>query len=221
MSMIGYIRRITAEEAGKLREDPARVTDLIRPGGFQRAYLDRMQGRGSSKFDAMTAAFAQARKIKEELMRSGRPPGPPTPEELERLMKPLQNAGVFGDDPKVCNLQKSWHALHYLLCGSADAVDTDLGKAILGGAEIGPDVGYGPARLLAPQEVQAVAQALAAVSKQELAARCDRKAMRQAEIYGCSGDDEDIELALESLDRVQSVYADAAAHGQAVLLYIR
>jgi len=221
MSMIGYIRRITVEEAGKLRNDPEQVRSLVRPGGFQGAYFDRMQGKASPKLDEMNAAFAQARKIKEELMQSGRPPGPPTPEELERLMKPLQDAGVFGDDPRVRNLQKSWHALHYLLCGSADPVDTALGKAILGGEEIGPDVGYGPARLLTPDEVRVVAQALAAVSKPELAARCDRRAMKSAEIYACRGTDDDIDLALECFDDVQALYADAAVHGNAVLLYIK
>jgi hypothetical protein len=47
-------------------------------------------------------------------------------------------------------------------------------RARVGGKEIGPDLGYGPARLLTPSEVQAVAPALAYVSSEALTQRFER-----------------------------------------------
>jgi hypothetical protein len=58
-----------------------------------------------------------------------------------------------------------------LLTGSAEPSDSALARAIPGGKEIGPDLGYGPARLLNSSEVQAIASALATVSAEDLTRR--------------------------------------------------
>ena len=47
------------------------------------------------------------------------------------------------------DLDKAWHGIHYLLTGSVESNKTLASKVIMGGEDIGPDRGYGPARCLA------------------------------------------------------------------------
>jgi hypothetical protein len=94
-----------------------------------------------------------------------------------------------------------------------------LGNAILGGTPIGGDVGYGPARFLDPGQVREVASALAALSKEGLARRFDLRAMSAAKVYACD-DESELELAQHYFEHLVRYYADAAARGNAVLLYI-
>jgi hypothetical protein len=136
------------------------------------------------------------------------------------MMQPLREAGAFGEDPDVLELDKSWHTLHYLLTGSAEPSDSALGWAIMGGKEIGPDLGYGPARLLTASEVQEIASALAHVSSEDLTQRFDLDKMVASEIYACR-DEGERDLALECFERLKPFYAESAARGSSILLYLR
>jgi Domain of unknown function (DUF1877) len=49
------------------------------------------------------------------------------------------------------DLDKAWHGIHYLLTGTTLSNRTLASKVIMGGEDIGPDFGYGPAQLLQPQ----------------------------------------------------------------------
>jgi hypothetical protein len=168
----------------------------------------------------MEDAYARAKQISDELKRSDRGPGPATLEEIQKMMQPLREAGAFGEHPDVLELDKSWHTLHYLLTGSAEPSDSALGWAILGGKEIGPDLGYGPARLLTAAEVQEIASALAQVSSEDLTQRFDLDKMIASEIYACR-DEGELDLALECFGRLKPFYAESAARGSAILLYLR
>ena len=48
------------------------------------------------------------------------------------------------------DLDKAWHGIHFLLTGSAWETTPGAGESVLGGDPVGPDRGYGPARLLDP-----------------------------------------------------------------------
>ena len=117
------------------------------------------------------------------------------------------------------SLEKSWHSLHYLLTGSAQEVDSPLGNAILGGKEIGPDMGYGPARFLDASQVQEVSSALNKVSNHDLARRFDLRAMTAAKVYACD-DEGELKLAQHYFQHLVKYYAEAARQGNAMLLYI-
>lgn len=67
--------------------------------------------------------------------------------------------------------------VHYLLTGTAWDESTMLGKAIMGGSEVGEDLGYGPARLLPASVVKRVAAALDAVNDADLRRRFKPKRM--------------------------------------------
>ena len=62
--------------------------------------------------------------------------------------------------PPPMSLEKMWLALHHLLTGEFRAVASPLSRAILGGKEIGEDVGDGPARYLWADEVREISSAL-------------------------------------------------------------
>src|ERR1700722_13336400 len=213
--MLGSLRQIRSEEALKLQKKPTFVKQLLRgPYDLKAAIRDRLRGKESPQRAAMEAAQARSQQISDQIRQSDRPPGPITAAEYEAVMQPLRDAGAFGDDKSVLKLEKSWHTLHYLLTGSAEPVDTCLGKAILGGAEIGPDLGYGQARLLSLEEVGQVAEALAQLSKEDLAQRFNLSEMEAANIYACDSE-EGLELAQAYFEQVTHFYAQAAATGNA------
>jgi hypothetical protein len=122
------------------------------------------------------------------------------------------------------DLDKSWHAIHYLLTGSADSNNTLASKVIMGGEGIGPDRGYGPAQMLTPVEVKAIAHLLEQTSPQVLRKRYRPKEMTQAQIY--PGDiwerdgDEALNYVLENYAKLIQFYKRAASRGQAVILVI-
>jgi hypothetical protein len=221
MSMNGYLRRISILDAQKIEKKPASVKQLLRgPYDMEAMIRDQLRGKASPKREAMEAAYARSKQISEELKRSGRTPGPATPEEYQRMMQPLRDAGAFGEEPDVLRLEKSWHTLHYLLTGSAEPVESTLGKTILGGKEVGADLGYGPARVLTAIEVQEVAGALSKQSKDELTQRVDVRSMMASNLYACH-DDGDLELAQQYFEQTREFYIEAAALGCAMLLYIK
>jgi hypothetical protein len=219
--MNGYLRQLSPDEVFKLQKKPTYVKQLVRgPYDMKAAIRDRLRGRVSPKRAAMEAALTRSQHISDQLRQSDRPPGPVTPAEYEAIMRPLRDAGAFGEAKNVLNLDKSWHALHYLLTGSAEPVDTPLGQSILGGTDIGPDLGYGPARLLPPDQVRLIATALSKVSKETLVSCFDLPAMQTAKVYACSTES-DLELAQSYLARIIHFYAEAAAVGSAMLLYLK
>jgi hypothetical protein len=120
------------------------------------------------------------------------------------------------------DLDKAWHGLHWLLTGTTDDASTPAGMAILGGAEIGEDWGYGPPRLLRPDDVRRVADALGELTEDDLRARFDPEAMKAADLYPSIWDEEDVfaEYLAPQYALMQEFYARAASRGDAVLALI-
>ncbi len=211
MSMIGHVRQITPDELQELRRSPRQVKKLL---------------AGKASADA-GKAFAALQRVQELGMQARAAGATNDPAERERIraqiLRELESAGVRapgdGPDEEGLCLEKSWHSLHYLLTGSAGEVASPLGNAVLGGTPIGGELGYGPARVLEPEQVRAVASALAGLSKDDLARRFDLGAMSAAKVYACD-DESELELAQHYFEHLVRYYADAAARGHAVLLYI-
>lgn len=119
------------------------------------------------------------------------------------------------------DLDKSWHGIHYLLTGTAWAGVHGAGAALFGGDEIGEDNGYGPARLLRPEAVRAVAAALDPLDIETLRTRFDPAAMTAADIYPNiwhHGSDEFDSYLAPYFAKLRQFYLTAAASDQAVLL---
>lgn len=80
-------------------------------------------------------------------------------------------------------LDQAWHILHFLFCGASAEGPWPTGFLMSGGEEVGPDQGYGPIRLLAPELSQAVATFLDAQSFQLLDSAYVASDIEAAEIY--------------------------------------
>jgi hypothetical protein len=121
-------------------------------------------------------------------------------------------------------LDKAWHGLHYLLTGKAEGGPEPESLAVFGGLEFGPEVGYGPARYLTAEQVSRVAQTLATLTPETLAARFNPKDMENKDIYPDAiwvrDGQEALDYVLEGHQQLQVFYRDAAARGDAVIQWL-
>jgi len=127
------------------------------------------------------------------------------------------------DREHAIDLDKAWHGIHWLLTGEGWGGEPPLSLAILGGTDIGPDQGYGPARFVTPQQVGAVAVALAALTDEDLARRYDAKTMDERHIYPTVWERDGAEALGYLIHHVHVLarfYAKAAQRGDAVLQWI-
>lgn len=205
MSMIGYLRQVSPGALVRLRESPDT--------------LGRLVGRGFTMPAGMMSDEAVQRVL-------GTAPQH-LREQLAAMLRPKGNdpgAGLSVEDaPPALSLEKAWHALHFLLTGSAGPTPTALGSALLGGEETAVDLGYGPVRILAPDDVATVAGALASLTPEVLAGRYDEAAMEQAGVYpgGWARDAEQSrDWLLGSFEQLRGYYAQARERGFGMLLYV-
>ena len=141
--------------------------------------------------------------------RHGEPPRPPT------------RPPAIARNPDVLRVDKAWQGIHFLLTGQVEGGDPPLANVVLGGHEIGEDLGYGAARYLSPAEVKAVADALVPITSKTLRARFDPEAFREAEIYTFNDEDAaDPGYYLGYFEKIKAYYRAAAAKGNGMLLII-
>lgn len=134
------------------------------------------------------------------------------PEEIEEFL-----AGPRGDD--AFSADKSWHGIHYLLTGSTVPTADVLSNVIFGKGPLGTaDLGYGPPLATDASDVRAIAAALEQVPDDAVRARFEPAAMD--EVYpGFWDDDDALEAVMEALDELRGFYRDAAANGDAVIVW--
>ncbi len=122
------------------------------------------------------------------------------------------------------DIDKAWNGIHYLLTGSVESNGTLASKVIMGGEDIGLDRGYGPAQLLKPAEVKAIAQLLDGTTPDILRQRFKPKEMTRADVYpGVIWErdgDEALRYVLDYYKKLVTFYKRAAERGQAVILVI-
>ncbi|AEG00818.1 Domain of unknown function DUF1877 [Methylomonas methanica MC09] len=113
--------------------------------------------------------------------------------------------------------------IHFMLSDSADVTSNPLSWAILGGEEVGEDIGYGPARVLEPQQVKTFAAALASIDQKAFESKYNPAAMQAADIYlsdMCVRDGiEALEYILGNYRILCSFYKTAAADGKGAILW--
>jgi hypothetical protein len=134
------------------------------------------------------------------------------PDEIEELL-------ASDDDVTSVDIDKAWHGVHWVLTGAAEPTDSPASQVVFGGEEFGDDLGYGPARLLSPAAVAAVAGMLADLDAASLRSRVDSDAMAAAGIYPRIWEEPDVfdtELA-PAIALLTAFYAAAAAAGEHVV----
>jgi len=95
---------------------------------------------------------------------------------------------------------------------------------VLGGEDLGEDLGYGPARFLTPEQVEDVAATLRTVDVDELASKYAPEEMELAEIYPgviwVKDSENALEYVLENYERLVEFYSAAAERGDGMILWI-
>ena len=120
-------------------------------------------------------------------------------------------------------LGKAWHGIHFLLTGSEWEGEEPLCYLVRGGEEVGDeDVGYGPARVLRPNQVARWAAALLAILADEMRRRYDQQAMLKAEIYPQMGwhVPEALGYLLEYYGALSSFVEQARDRGKGAIIHI-
>jgi hypothetical protein len=153
-------------------------------------------------------------------------------DKLEQLKTEPTQVEVFlfpeDDDSDVepegtADVDKAWHGLHFLLCALAGDEHSPLASAVLGGSELGEDLGYGPPRYLEPAQVKEISEALGSVSTAQLEDAFDPVAMSKADVYPDIWErdgTEALEYLLHFFPTLVSFYKDTARSGRGAILYL-
>ncbi len=141
------------------------------------------------------------------------------PSGIRKLLEELDQAGAS------VSLEKSWHGLHFVLTGSAWGGEPPFDFIGTGGEPIGnEDVGYGPARVLLPDQVALLNAALSNVTEEEFARRFDLESLEKEQIYPQIWDEE-LEDLLEEyqhyLAQAKTLVTKAVEDGNAMIIVIR
>ena len=139
--------------------------------------------------------------------------------DLEALERDPDVAASWFADEEPVDLGAAWHAIHFLLHGTAWGGTPPLFDAVLGGTPLGDPTSYEPIRFVSADEVRAVSEALP--DTDTLTRRFTHRALRQAEIYPDTAWDEADALTafvLPAYDRLVDVFRQAAEAGDSVLI---
>lgn len=130
-------------------------------------------------------------------------------------------------NPRYFNLQKEWHALHFLLTGDSslqqnNVLSTPHYNVVMGGTKTQLESTYGFVRFLKPKEVKVVAELLSSITIEELKRRFDSTAFNREKIYPNPSpggwDEEQIEPLLNMYPELVKFFQNAAQDGDIVLL---
>ena len=213
--MMGRFQELPPGLLERLRTDPSLVRDVVRESAAGRplpaGVEEQMKGREVIRAmppEQQKQVFAN---LADRLMSGWK-------QEIEATGAPArvgrEELGLALD------IDKAWHGVHFLLTGTAEEAPGPLGQVVLGGTEIGDDLGYGPARYLAPDAVGTVATALDAASSDELRRGYDAAALEAAEIYpGGWSEPDKVDWVLEAFEDVRRFYRAAARRKSGVLVF--
>lgn len=143
------------------------------------------------------------------------------PDEIEAFLSPDDGDS---EPEHYVDVDKAWHCIHFMLTGSADGGAEPLVGAFFGGVETGEDMGYGPARLMMPQELQSISAALSAIDEASFRARYDPGALAAADIYlagMCVRDGEEaLDYIADNYLVLVEFYRETAKRGDGAVLWI-
>ena len=121
------------------------------------------------------------------------------------------------------DVDKAWHGIHYLLTGDAWGGEAPLANVVLGGKEVGDDVGYGPARYLTVDEVRVAVDALKDITPDDLRSRYVASDLSENEIYPDIWDDpgdDAVGYLVSYYGALRDYYIAAAESSNAMLIYV-
>lgn len=146
------------------------------------------------------------------------------PEVLSSLLEGMGKAQdyIYDEDMESLYLDKSWHAIHFILNGKAWGGEEPLAHVILGGTAISEDYGNGPIRYLSCEKVQEISNQLIQLQGAQLTHRYNPDKMTEGEIYPSLywEDEGEMEYVFDYYWSVVDYYKDAASKGNGMLMYL-
>ena len=124
------------------------------------------------------------------------------------------------------DVDKTWHALHFLFTGSDWDGSFPEGFLVSCGEPVGNvDVGYGPAKSFTSIQVKEIAGFLSGLERADLMNRFDPEKMHELEIYPSIWDnsenpEEDWEYVEGGLDEIIRFVGETAERNMALLIHI-
>jgi hypothetical protein len=146
-------------------------------------------------------------------------------ENSAKMLAALQEKAA--DSTRV-DLEKDWHALHFLLTGDA-SLDPEhhendpLYNVVMGGKPTSLEASYGPVRKFEPDDIKQIVAALEDISVDDLRARFSPEAFNAAEIYPGpvpgGWDLEEMAGVFELFPKLRQLFVDALNAGEIVIVY--
>ena len=124
--------------------------------------------------------------------------------------KPRRVLDLAAKEGTRCDLEKSWHGIHYLLTGSAWEGEPPLDFLVDGGRQVGRiDLEHGPVRAFRADAAQTIYQSLSGVSPYELRKRFNARDMAAKEIYpdiwtGAALEEDSLRYLMDNLDQLRA-----------------
>jgi hypothetical protein len=144
-------------------------------------------------------------------------------EDLDWSAAPPQPNGSHNPD-RPFDVDKQWHAIHYLLTGSPDPVAGPLGIIMGEFEDVGEAQGYAPAWFISPEAIKASHEALQALRDEELRERYDPAAMVRDQVYLAEAlakeGDEGLGFLLEDLQRLRAFVRAGAERSQGAFAFV-
>lgn len=147
---------------------------------------------------------------------------------VSRVRDGEANDLLFGDEAgeKLISIDKTWHAIHYILTGCVwDIPDDNIsGQLVLGGEPVNDeDMGYGPARLIPAETVKSLNDALAVWDESRFRENFHIQDMTDNEIYPVmAGEDEAdfFEYVWEYFDELKKFVKEAAEKEESIITFL-
>jgi len=147
MSMILQLKRASDEDISRLQKQPWLIQRFLYPEDN----IEDEESKAISFFEKLAIFFKRSEAV--------------------------QKVEFDQYDFEELDLDKTWHALYYLLTGQAENGDGP-GAYLLGCEPIGSeDVGYGPAQAISSQQTRALSGYLNSLDTKDVLARFDAQAM--------------------------------------------
>lgn len=243
MSMIARFVQVTPARLAQILKDPSSVADLFEESyeeapkalnGFSDTFHGGAQGIDPQALAASLAAMDPVtrelaiRRLEGHGISFGtieRDEGGDAPLGLLAPGVSFHSQSDPSDETRlmapVLALDKSWHGLHYLLCGEVEPGPTVLSQAVIGGLELGDDYGYGPARHFSPSQVAAIARELNRPNLEtEMKSRFNARRMSSLDIYPKGWSPADAAWLLNEFRRLRDFYDNANSRHCAVVTCI-
>ncbi|CAH1059289.1 YfbM family protein [Paenibacillus pseudetheri] len=131
------------------------------------------------------------------------------------------------DDYPGLDIDRSWEAIHFLLCGDISDGAAPLGYVVPLTSDKGIDFGAFGAFSLRAEQVTEALQAMSELDEAELRMRYDFPAMLKDEVYPLEPDtvtdedkDEFFAYMLQHFNEIRRFYSQTVAEGKGLIFYI-